>query len=290
MSKTIQIAILAKIVGNVNADETIGTRVTLKKMHGSNGEVLPFVSARALKHSIRQAFEDKGYTIDPFNKEGQQLNDSGNPVKFVDNDLFGYMSTRKGKKVGEGGSISRQAPIALSYLKALYDTPVTTEFGARFPRGEGQDNPVPFEIEVAEFIGRLNCIVYDYIGKKWGRKESDFTLQKEESDKRIKDFLDIFLTPSYVLPRRTNSLNIPEYISALVILSKEGPKPIYQYLDYKVEDKEISIKDDKFSQLCEIKGNAELFLIDYNNCTLPENVDKKKVKSAIEHIHNFYCS
>ncbi|RLG16583.1 hypothetical protein DRN69_00540 [Candidatus Pacearchaeota archaeon] len=55
----VQISILGKVSGNVNADEVIGTRVTLKKMYSSSGEVLPFVSARAVKYAIRQALKGK---------------------------------------------------------------------------------------------------------------------------------------------------------------------------------------------------------------------------------------
>ncbi|MEM7818436.1 MAG: type I-B CRISPR-associated protein Cas7/Cst2/DevR [Candidatus Aenigmatarchaeota archaeon] len=292
MSKVVQISILAKISGNVNADESIGTRITLKKMYSSDGSVLPFVSARAIKYAIREGLKNRGYEIDPFVSEGNQLNDFGDPEKYIDNDLFGYLTTEKGKRKGEGGAKSRQAPIALSYLKAIYDTPISTEFAARFPREENQDNPVPFEIEVAEFIGRLNAIIYDYVGKKGpGKKEKDFELRKEEREKRLRDFLDIFLTPSYVLPRRTNSLNIPEYIVSLVVLSENGPKPIYQYLDYEVEERELKVKEEKLNQLIKITEKSKCFLINYNNAILPQtNFEIKEVKEAIDEIIKFYFS
>lgn len=292
MSKVVQISILAKISGNVNADESIGTRITLKKMYSSDGSVLPFVSARAIKYAIREGLKNRGYEIDPFVSEGNQLNDFGDPEKYIDNDLFGYLTTEKGKRKGEGGAKSRQAPIALSYLKAIYDTPISTEFAARFPREENQDNPVPFEIEVAEFIGRLNAIIYDYVGKKGpGKKEKDFELRKEEREKRLRDFLDIFLTPSYVLPRRTNSLNIPEYIVGLVVLSENGPKPIYQYLDYEVEERELKVKEEKLNQLIKITEKSKCFLINYNNAILPQtNFEIKEVKEAIDEIIKFYFS
>lgn len=290
MGKVVQISILAKVSGNVNSDESIGNRITLKKMYNSEGAVLPFVSARAIKYSIRKALEDRGYKIDPFVKEGQQLNDSGNPEEFIDNDLFGYMSTKKGKRKGEGGSISRQAPIALSYLKALHDTPIHTEFAARFPRTDDQKDPVPFEVEVAEFIGRLNCIIYDFVGKKGpGKTEEDFELEENERRRRLKDFLEIFLTPSYVLPKRTNSLNIPEYLTALVVLSLDGPKPIYQYLDYNPKEKGIYLDEEKLTQLKKfLSDNNQMFLIDYGNGISSNQISLKGVKDAIREILDFY--
>ncbi|MBX5321271.1 MAG: type I-B CRISPR-associated protein Cas7/Cst2/DevR [Candidatus Bathyarchaeia archaeon] len=271
--KAVQISILARVYGNVNADEVIGTRITLKKMYSTAGEVLPFVSSRALKYSIRQALKERGYDIDPFVEnpdavEALRLSDTGRPDKFVDNDLFGYMVTRGRREQAR----RRQAPISFSYLRALRDTSVVAEFAARFPRQTATgSNPVPFEVEVADFIGRLNCLIYDYIGdftedKKQAGAPSDLPAQLpiEERKKRLKDFLEILLTPSYILPRRTNSLNVPEYYVALISLS-HGAMPIYQYLDYKLQEETIDIeKLNMLANLDAIKNKkANIYLIDY---------------------------
>ncbi|MEM2319914.1 MAG: hypothetical protein QXQ63_04130 [Candidatus Bathyarchaeia archaeon] len=66
--KVAQISVLARVSGNVNADEVIGTRVTLKKMYSSSGDVLPFVSARAIKYAIRHALKDVGFDVDHSSK------------------------------------------------------------------------------------------------------------------------------------------------------------------------------------------------------------------------------
>ena len=316
MSRVVQISILAKISGNVNADEVIGTRVTLKKMYSSSGEVLPFVSARAVKYAIRQALKKRGFEIDPLienpnAEESLRLADSGKPSKFIDNDLFGYMVTRGRGEVAR----KRQAPIAFSYFKALKDTPIKAEFAARFPReGREEENPVPFEVEVAEFIGRLNCIIYENVGK-FGEKEIDGeekrNLQEEENGgkkiykidererlERIKAFSEILLTPSYVLPRRTNSLNIPEYIAAIVVLSKVGPLPVFQYLDFDFENNKVS--EERLKALVnreEIKSKinnkeVEILLIDYLNLVkeLPTEITKTYVNEAVEKITSFLTS
>lgn len=292
MKKVVQISILGKISGNVNADEVIGTRVTLKKMYSSSGEVLPYVSSRAVKYSIRQALKEEGFEIDPFienpqEREALRLADSGDPKKFVDNDLFGYMKTKGRGEVAE----KRQAPVALSYFKALRDTPVKAEFAARFPRSWGEkreENPVPFEIEVAEFIGKLNCIMYDYIGKT---EDGSLFIREDERKKRIQAFVKILLTPTYVLPRRTNSLNIPEYIAALVVFSENGPLPIYQYLDFDFENNKIS--SDNLKKLIErkeiIENAKKIIFIDYKgvDVNLPHKIIKGLVKDTVEEIGNF---
>jgi CRISPR-associated autoregulator DevR family len=298
--RVVQVSILARIYGNVNADEVIGTRVTLKKMYSTNGEVLPFVSSRAIKYSIRQALKERGYEIDPFKENPQaveslRLTDSGRPDKFVDNDLFGYMVTMGRREQAR----RRQAPVAFSYLRALKDTSIVAEFAARFPRQISTgSNPVPFEVEVADFIGRLNCLIYDYIGdftEDMNQTGAPEDLPKElplkDREKRLRDFLEILLTPSYVLPRRTNSLNVPEYYAALISLAY-GAMPIYQYLDYKMQDEVIDVeKLNALSSLEAFKNKkAEAYLIDYKGVAkgLSIPVSIVTVPEAINKIVTFY--
>jgi len=302
MTKVTQIAVLAKVYGNVNADESIGQRVTIKKMYSSDGETHPFVSARAIKYCIRQSLRERGYDIDPFVLAGKRVVDSGDPIKYVDNDLFGFMRAERGTK--EIAS-RRQAPISISYFKAIRDTPVTTELGLRSPRIKGKTPKevaresrtlLPFQIEVAEFIGRINCLIYDYIGKYAGTEslgkrkiaEKKEFIPTEERRKRLRDFLEIFMTPTYVLPRRTNSLNIPEYFAALVALSEKVSIPIYQYLDYVCENgkPEIDIKQlELLNKRKELK--AEMFIIDYQNfvpdkCPIPTTNINEVIKRIVD--------
>ena len=303
VGKVIQISVLTRIEGNVNADEVIGTRITIKKMYSPIGEVLPFVSARAIKYSIRQALKERGYEIDQFQVEKirkeRRLKDSGDPERFIDNDLFGYMVP-----VREELANRRQAPVALSYLKALRDTPIKTDFAGRFPREETKgESPLPYEIEVADFIGRLNCIIYDYVGDFTKdiiiEKESKIhgkVLPLDERRKRLRDFLEIFLTPSYTLPRRTNSLNIPEYHVALVTLSRLGVVPVFQYLDYDFERK--TLNEEKLNLMVSradisrkiADKNLEFLIVDYHGIVneLPSNITKVSVDEAVEKILKFY--
>ena len=284
MMRVAQISLIARVYGNLNADAVIGQRVTLKHMHSSEGETYPFISARAIKYAIREALRERGHKIDPFELKGTRVVDSGDPCEFTDNDIFGFMKAPKGEK--EVAS-RRQAPIAISYFKAIRDTPIVTEIGLRTPRVEGKTadqvekesrSLLPFEVEVAEFVGRLNCIIYDYIGRYQGTERSDGNaatkgqefLNKDERKKRLKDFLEIFLTPSYVLPRRTNSLNIPEHIVALVALSDGCVVPVFQYLDYVRSDEKTLVDVNKLKLLSNRKEieRAEKFLIDYQSAVL----------------------
>jgi len=279
MMRCVQISILARISGNVNADEVVGNRITIKKMYDGEGNVYPFVSARAIKYAIRQKLAERGFKIDPLNLMGEQWIDSGKPWEYVDNDLFGYMVPERGRT---GGGKRRTAPVAISYFKALRHTNISTEFGARFPRGEG--NPNPFEIEVADIIGRLNVLMYDYIGREsqYDREKWDIKITEEERKKRIRAFLEILLVERFVLPRRTNSLNIPEYYYALVSLSPT-PLPLYQYLDYKIiRDGIPTLDEDKLKALQNLintlQNKPEMYLIDYVGTLQYEKIPNTEIK------------
>jgi hypothetical protein len=149
--------------------------------------------------------------------------------------------------------------------------------------------------------------MYDYIGdfsqdrkiaESLNTKESKEFLEKipeklspEERKKRIRAFAEVFLTPMYVLPKRTNSLNIPEYYAALIVLSEKGPLPTFQYLDWDFEKGKMD--SEKLKQLTEreeIKKNAKkILLVDYEGKVekVPEGIEKTSVTNAIEEIVNF---
>lgn len=272
--KCVQISILARIFGNVNADETIGNRITMKKMYDEHGNVYPFISARAIKYAIRQRLKEKGFEIDPFYKEGEQLKDSGTPWKYVDNDIFGYLVPQKGKEQGR----RRTAPVAISYFKSLRNTPISTDFGARFPRKEG--NPNLFEIEVADIIGRFNVLIYEYIGKpsKYDNEIWEENISEDERKRRIEALLEILLVERFVLPRRTNSLNIPEYYFGVIVLSESGALPIYDYVDYRIVDNRIVADISSLKNLVELLKNVKtkksVHIIDYKETISKEDVKK----------------
>ncbi len=291
--KVALISILGRISGNVNADGVIGQRITIKKMYSSTGETIPFVSSRAIKRAIRDVLADRGYSIDPFiagRKGALDLSDSGKPDIYIDNDLFGYMYT-EGKK-----AYRRQGPVAMSYFKAVRDTPIKAEFGARFPRSSNPNqNPVPFEVEVADFIGRLCTIIYDYIGDfneevsiQGNNNIKVPELPLDEKRKRLKDFLEILLEPAYVLPRRTNSLSIPDYIVALIGLSSMGPKPICNYLDIDSDGKPDGSLLNKLVERYKGKEYLQLYLIDYKDSLKDfDTIKKVDIGEAVDLIVDF---
>ncbi len=256
--RKIVVGILTRVSGNVNANEVDGDRIRIKKMVSTTGEVYPFVSARAIKRGIREKFAEYGFEIDPFRTgEGKKLADSGDPIKYIDNDLFGYLYIKGNKQ------IPRTAPISMSPLIALKHTPIKTDFGGRFPRTPGESNPTPFEIEIADFVGLLKVVITERCGifgssektdkeKKWDdyvkeglvvKNGEIYKLPDDVRINRIKAFLKILLKDGWAYPRRTNNLALAEHKSA-IIYAGSRLYPVWKLVDDNYTFKKPQFTDD----------------------------------------------
>ncbi|MCR8487341.1 MAG: type I-B CRISPR-associated protein Cas7/Cst2/DevR [Crenarchaeota archaeon] len=241
------ISLILKVSGNVNADIGVGTRIPLKKIITWNHEVKPFVSARCVRRCIREKLYEKGFNIDPLQitgtaSEREQLGDIGNPIKYVDDDIFGFLRTQE-------PPIKRSSPIKVSHLISLRHAEVKVEFAARFPRDflteYEHGYPAPFEIELSEWLGKLNIIISDRIGrfnddeltdelkKQLGERKE---LDKDERIRRLRGFLEVILWEGWTFPRGSQSPSIPEYYYAIIGLTKRFA-PIFGYVDVTDEGK-----------------------------------------------------
>jgi len=229
--RKIVIGLLTRVSGNVNANEVDGDRIRIKKLVSTSGEVYPFVSARAVKRGIREKLAEWGFEVDPFRiGEGNKLADSGDPIKYVDNDLFGYLYIKGNQQK------PRQAPVSLSPVIAVEHTPIQIDFGGRFPKEVGSVNPTPFETEVADFIGLMKIVITERAGifaenektdqvKKWDeyakegritKQDNAYVLLDEERIKRVSALLEILLNEGWAYPRRTNYFAMAEHISTII--------------------------------------------------------------------------
>jgi len=241
MPRRVLISLILKVSGNVNADAGIGTRIPLKKVITWNQEIRPFVSARCIRRCIRERLHEKGFSIDPLQIVGkderqQQLGDIGNPVKYVDDDIFGFLLPQE-------PPIRRSSPIKLSHLISLRHAEVKVEFAARFQRdflsNYTKGYPVPFEIELADWLGRLNVIVSDRIGRfseeelsEIAKKElgDKLELSKEERIRRLSGFLEVLLQEGWMFPRAAQSPSVPEFYYAIIGLTDRFA-PIFGCID-----------------------------------------------------------
>lgn len=255
--RKIVIGLLTRVSGNVNANELEGDRIRIKKLVSTDGEVYPFVSARAVKRGIREKFAEWGFEVDPFRVgEGKKLADSGDPIKYVDNDLFGYLYIKGNTQK------PRMSPISMSPIIAVKHTPIEIDFGGRFPKEIGETNPTPFEIEVADFIGLMKIVVTERCGifaesektdqiKKWDEyvKEKKlikdnkwYKLNDDKRVERIQAFFEILLNEGWPYPRRANNFAVAEHVSAIAYCG-EKLYPIWKNFDdnYQFTQPNISI-------------------------------------------------
>lgn len=273
MPRRVLISLVARVSGNVNADAGIGTRIPLKKIITWNQEIRPFISARCIRRCIRERLYERGFPIDPLTMVGrgarQQLGDIGDPVKYIDDDIFGFLLPQE-------PPIRRSSPIKISHLISLRHTEVKVEFAARFQRDflpeYTKGYPAPFEIEIADWLGKLNVIITDRIGR-FSEEELSETAKKElggklelpqkERKKRLSGFLEILLWEGWEFPRAAQSPSVPEFYYAVIGLTDRFA-PIFGYVDVNDKgelDKELIERlRNIYSQLLE-----ELFILDYKS-------------------------
>jgi CRISPR-associated autoregulator DevR family len=293
MSRVVQVAIICNIpLGLANADWTMGQRILMKRVPDPSGRGhIPFISPRAVKYAVRQALRERGHKIDPFQlrtvgKVKRSL-DTGDPVTYTDNDIFGFMAA---EEKGEYAR-RRQGPVAIGYLSSIVPVrEIPTDLGLRAPRSPEQP-PMITETEVSTFPAKLRAAVYDYVGVWEGtegpqaRKGEKF-IDDEERRRRINDLLDILLTPSYILPRRSSSLAIPEYIIGMASLSPYGIRPIYQYLNL---DASGNVDIQMLKRLKDAStGWGEIFLVEYDR-PVPDHFPALSSRGAVERITSFLC-
>lgn len=163
-------------LNNAGADEGQRTdnAVVVKKIRIGRTE-FPYVSGQAIRRWWREVlYEDFGWEPSPVTREAKSAYTAGDPVKYPDDDMFGYMAARKGrsqarsqKKAGaaseatseeesaevsdekkDSGTQRRISPLKNSLLVSVLGNVVTSDFG-HFSRNLPVDKPdmVPFEHE-----------------------------------------------------------------------------------------------------------------------------------------------
>jgi CRISPR-associated protein Cst2 len=298
------ISLILKVTGNVNADAGIGTRIPIKKIITWNQEVRPFVSARCIRRCIRERLYEKGFAIDPLQLIGKgekQLGDIGDPVAYVDDDLFGFL-------VPEEEALRRSSPIKISHLIALRHSEVKVEFAGRFPRDflpEGEKGyPAPFEIEVADWLGKLNAIVTDRIGrfsddelkkakakeeykdilelKKDERNNNVWELKKDERKKRLSEFLKILLWEGWTFPRSSQGSTSPEYYYAVIALTDKFT-PIFGYVDI-TDGGTLNDELINNAKLIYHSMLSKLIVIDYKNAKYYKYIFNKQNKQKSDSV------
>ena len=298
--KRVLISILARVKGNVNANGTVGALTEIKKFFTTDGETRVYVSGRCVKYCIKQRLSEKGFELSPLERPRRVVISKGNPVLYIDDDLFGFMMA----EVPGEAARRRFAPMKTDGVVALRHCEITRDFGGRFDPTE-KEMPSPFEVEVADFIGQNNWILTENIGKFEDKEITNEIIQnslvkleeKEENGKkyyclpsepsedsklaygrknRLKAFLEVLLKERYTFPRSATGLHQPHYYYA-VILPTERLLPLFAHVDYEVKNGKVVLDLDKIEDLGSLLMDGEkVTIVDF------ERVLDEEVKLRIE--------
>lgn len=190
MNKGIEIVTLTKVEGaNLNSNGTEGVISVLKKVRDPvDMKEYIRVSGQSLKFQLKQilreiAGDDK---ISPVTKikgdrsEGQVLVSAGNPEKYIDDDLFGYMLAGK-------PTLKRTAPVRTNGMISIFPYQEDRDFGVRYDPSGAEEHNI-HETEIATNIMRGNFFIeVDRVGNfVAGEVKNPVSLNKNEKESRIK--------------------------------------------------------------------------------------------------------
>jgi CRISPR-associated protein Cst2 len=208
----------------------------IKKIQRGNDE-FPYVSSQAVRRALRDQLAVLGHelsegvasTIAKGAATTQQA-----PDKFIDDDLFGYMGTEKGKP-----SITRTSPVRVSPMISLDKYQGDLDFGTNFMSKDSGGNPNIFETEIHSGLYRGTILIeLDRVGKGDGFKENE-EIKAEEKIKRVTALIDA-LKNLWSSGRQSRFLAdiSPKFIAAAIMKTKN---PIF--LESVITNgKEINVK------------------------------------------------
>lgn len=124
---------------NINAGEGGPAEIDIKTVHLEDGTVVPRISPQAIFRMIRDYWIEIGEKVDVAREEPGKTAPlpECDPVKYIDDDLFGYLMARgekskeeskKGSKKSKGISESRPGPIRSIGAIGLFEYPDDTDF------------------------------------------------------------------------------------------------------------------------------------------------------------------
>lgn len=180
-------------MANMNASFGGMNVIVIKKIKTPKGEEYPYVSGQMLRYIYRDKLQELGYELSKVEQTGET---QGEPDKYIDDDIFGFMITeRKTKQKKKGGQITRVSPIKVSAMIGLYPLLGNKDLLTRYPidrkTKEKLNEPSLVEQEFTGMNYFKGCILID-LDRIGVEKELELDLGEEEKKKRVKAFLDAF--------------------------------------------------------------------------------------------------
>lgn len=232
-------------LGNIPG-ERFDNSVGVKVIRTKEG-VYPYVSAQAFRYWLRITLEQAslGWLPAPIYREEKVAYTDANPIKYWDDDLFGYMrapSRREsarakreadGSRVGETettDTVTRAAPFRVSTLVSLAPVQPTSDFGT-MSRHEG--DPVPHEHQFYRTtLKGLFSLDLKASGTFWYRQKTGFRNLDEGriAEAKQADLIHLEAEKAYRLPLAQRIQRVAALFEGMAVLDG-GAKQTLHYTD-----------------------------------------------------------
>jgi len=255
-TNSITITYLSKVsFASLNgSDKEVDNINPIKKITLDNGEEVPYVSSQAIRRALRDKIAELGFDLSPVDVSSTSKGapkTAMDPIKYIDDDLFGYMDAKSGSEGSKGTSDTRTSPVRVEALVGLATYKGDMDFGTNFMGQKIGVDPNIFETEIHSGVYRGTILIeLDRVGKEIRVKDKK-TRELEEIDlvdnetkaKRVIAFLDAFRT-LWSSGRQTRFLAdiSPKFIAAAYMKSKN---PVF--LEAVQLDKNGQIEYDKLN-------------------------------------------
>lgn len=181
-------------IGNPNSGYNEDIISTIKKIQLPNGDSYPYISGQSIRRMVRERMKDLGFQLSPKSmdsgKNKSPYSTSCDPVKYPDDDLFGYMDAKNG--------VSRTSPIRVSPAIGLFPYSYDRDLGIQ-NNSDIHQNHRMYETEVSSnWLTYTVLIEVDRIGNgeteiKNGNDFENWEIPTEDRINRLKGVLQSFL-------------------------------------------------------------------------------------------------
>jgi len=193
--KCITFSTIIKIdIGNPNSGYNEDIISTIKKIQLPNGDSYPYISGQSISRMVSERMKDLGFQSSPKSmdsgKNKSPFTTACDPIKFADDDLFGYMDAKNG--------VSRTSPIRVSPAIALFPYNYDRDLGIQ-NNSDIHQNHRMYETEVSSnWLSYTVLIEVDRIGRgelevKNGNDFGNWEISTEDRINRLKGVLQSFL-------------------------------------------------------------------------------------------------
>jgi len=236
----------ASALNNAGSDTGAKTdnAIVVKKIPVQGGYMHPYVSAQAVRYWIRTNLELNAdrWKAAPVRREGKIAYTDSDPLKYWDDDLFGYMRAPSKKTdaakdaaaspLEKDREITRISPLRVGTFVSISPTRVVSDFGTMTRQ---QGDPVPYEHEFyrAHLLGLLSLDLTAsgtfFDGARVGFKNLD-SFRRKAAEEHSLEKLEVRKQTAFRLPLAERVDRVTTLIGSLA-LHNGGAKQTVHYTE-----------------------------------------------------------